>query len=242
MTSANFSKLSRLSPAALKALETELRRSITEDERRTRLFSYYPDDGPLRRELYIKHLEFFAAGAEHRERLFLAANRVGKTEGVGGYELSLHLTGLYPDWWQGRRFDRPINAVAAGDTGKTTRDIIQRKLLGEHGDFGTGLIPWKALARTTAKSGVADAIDTVKVKYRTGGQSTLVLRSYDQKREAFQGDEQDVVWLDEEPPMPIYGECLIRTMTTNGLIMLTFTPLNGWSDVVRAFLQGPAVV
>jgi hypothetical protein len=58
-----------------------------------RIDSYYPDEGPLRRELYPKHLEFFRAGVEHRERCFLAANRVGKTEGVGGYELTCHLTG-----------------------------------------------------------------------------------------------------------------------------------------------------
>ncbi len=239
MKSEAYSKLSQLSPTTLRALETELRRSITEHERRTRLFSYYPDSGPFQRSSYPKHLTFFAGGAEHRERLFLAANRVGKTEGVGGYELTLHLTGLYPDWWEGRRFGKPINAVAAGDTGKTTRDIIQRKLLGNFGDFGTGLIPHASLLRTTAKGGVADAIDTVKVKHESGGESTLILRSYDQKREAFQGDEQDVIWLDEEPPMPIYGECLIRTMTTNGLLMLTFTPLNGWSDVVRSFLGQP---
>src|SRR5215813_15606402 len=82
---------------------------------RRKINSYFPETGPLRRELYPKHQEFFAAGAKFRERLMLAANRVGKTEGVGGYELVLHLTGQYPGWWKGRRFDRPIRAWAAGD-------------------------------------------------------------------------------------------------------------------------------
>ena len=54
---------------------------------RNRIHRFYPDQGPLRRELYPKHLAFFAAGAEHRERLMMAANRVGKTEGVGAYEV-----------------------------------------------------------------------------------------------------------------------------------------------------------
>jgi hypothetical protein len=63
-------------------MQTELVRRASEN----RIDSYYPDGGPLRRELYPKHLEFFRAGIEHRERCFLAANRVGKTEGVGGYE------------------------------------------------------------------------------------------------------------------------------------------------------------
>jgi hypothetical protein len=52
-----------------------------------KLDSSYPETGPLRRELYPKHLEFFEAGARYNERLFLAANRVGKTEGVGAYEM-----------------------------------------------------------------------------------------------------------------------------------------------------------
>ncbi len=49
----------------------------------TRRFDlFYPDTGPLRRSLYQKHLEFFRAGAKYRERCFMAANRVGKTEGA----------------------------------------------------------------------------------------------------------------------------------------------------------------
>ena len=31
------------------------------------------------------------------ERAMMAANRVGKTWGAGGYETALHLTGRYPD-------------------------------------------------------------------------------------------------------------------------------------------------
>ena len=77
---------------------------------------------------YPKHVEFFAAGAKYRERAFLAANRVGKTIG-GAYEVALHLTGKYPDWWCGRRFDGPINAWAAGKTNETTRDTVQKALL-----------------------------------------------------------------------------------------------------------------
>ena len=46
---------------------------------RNKINSYYPNDGALRRELYPKQQLFFKAGKKHRERLFLAANRVGKT-------------------------------------------------------------------------------------------------------------------------------------------------------------------
>ncbi len=81
----------------------------------TRRFDlFYPDTGPLRRSLYQKHLEFFRAGRTYRERCFIAANRVGKTEGAGGHEMTCHLTGRYPDWWEGRRFSGPVRAWAAG--------------------------------------------------------------------------------------------------------------------------------
>lgn len=213
-----------------------LTKQLIERKNQRRLFSYYPDDGPLRRELYPKSLAFFEAGARHRERLMLAANRVGKTEGVGGYELALHLTGLYPDWWRGHRFDKPIRAWVAGDTAKTVRDIIQTKLLGPHSEHGTGLIPGETIKRMTAKAGVADAVDEAQIKHESGGISLLSFKSYDQGRKAFQGTEQDIIWLDEECPMDIYSECLVRTMTTSGLMLLTFTPLSGLTELVLSFL------
>lgn len=199
---------------------------------------YFPETGPLRRELYAKHIEFFAAGVTHRERLMLAANRVGKTEGVGGYELALHLTGQYPEWWTGRRFSRPVRAWAAGDTSKTVREILQHKLLGPIGNWGTGLLLGDSIERVVRATGIPDTVDSVYVKHASGGISPLVFKSYDQRREAFQGTEQDVIWLDEEPPMDIYTECLLRTMTNNGMLMLTFTPLLGMSEVVLTFLPG----
>lgn len=204
--------------------------------------TYFPDKGELRRELYKKHLQFFEAGKLYRERAFIAANRVGKTESGGGYEMTLHLTGNYPSWWTGRRFDRPIQAWAAGDTGKTVRDIIQYKLLGRAGEYGTGLIPKDLIVRYTNKHGLSDCVDTLFVKHATGGLSQITLKSYDQRRESFQGTEQDVIWLDEEPSIEIYTECLLRTMTNDGLIMLTFTPLMGMSETVLSFLPNGEMI
>jgi phage terminase large subunit-like protein len=77
----------------------------------------------------------------------------------------------------------------------------------------------------------------VAVRHASGGLSTLGLKSYQQGRGAFEGTEQDLVWLDEEPPLDVYVECLVRTMTTGGLVMVTFTPLEGMSDVVTSFLE-----
>lgn len=202
-----------------------------------KLWTYFPETGPLRRELYTKHMEHFEAGAHYRERLLMAANRVGKSESAGGYELTLHLTGLYPKWWKGKRFEHPVSTWAAGDTTQTVRDIIQLKLLGPDDRHGTGLIPESHIINTTPKrNGPSGAIETITVKNEFGGVSTCGLKSYDQKRKSFQGTEKHVIWLDEEPNSGIYSECLMRTMTTGGIVILTFTPLLGISEVVMMFL------
>lgn len=235
--------------AALNAADkSQLVLLLDEAKRRAsqnKIDSYYPDDGPLRRELYPKHLEFFRVGRTYRERCFMAGNRIGKTEGSGGYETALHLTGLYPEWWEGRRFDRPVRGWAAGKTSETTRDIIQAKLFGpishhtgDKGVAGTGLVRGRSLGRITWKAGVADLIDTIQVKHASGGWSLLGLKSYHQGRGSFEGTEQDFVWLDEEPPEDIYGECLVRTATTNGSVYITFTPLEGITGTVLSFLPG----
>lgn len=162
---------------------------------------------------------------------------MGKTEGVGAYETTLHLTGRYPDWWEGKRFQSSITAWAAGDTSQTTRDILQEKLLGPKSDIGTGMIPGDSIVRTTPKPGVPDAVETIYVKHAGSGISELTLKNYEQGRVSFQGTGRHVIWLDEECDMGIYTECLLRTMTTNGLVICTFTPLLGLSEVVRYFLD-----
>jgi phage terminase large subunit-like protein len=213
---------------------------LTEAQRRhdtNRIADVYPDEGPLRRELYPKHIAFFKAGATHMERAAIAANRVGKTWGIGGYETTVHLTGDYPPWWEERRFESPVDVWAAGDTSETTRDIVQLALMGPINAIGTGLIPAaKIIGEPARRSGTANSIDTVLVQHASGGTSSLGFKSYDQGRRKFQGPGKHVIWLDEEPPSDVYDECLLRLMTTNGLMLATFTPLLGLSDVAMRFL------
>ena len=204
-----------------------------------RINTMFPDEGPYRRELYPKHVAFMAAGKEFSQRAFIAANRTGKTM-TGGVEMTYHLTGLYPHWWEGRKFLSPIRAWAVGKTNQDTKEILQETLLGSTHDIGSGLIPRDLIAGSpTKKPGVADAIETVRVKHVSGGISELTFKTYEQGRESFQGTKKQVIWLDEEPKDPgIYSECLTRTMddVEPGIIFCTFTPLFGLSEVVLTFL------
>src|ERR1700694_3079886 len=99
--------------ARLKAEELARRHS------RRKIKFLYPEEGALRRDLYPRHMAFFGLGARYDTRAFIAANRVGKTLGCGGYELVLHLTGEYPTWWSGRRFNHPTDWWVAGESKET---------------------------------------------------------------------------------------------------------------------------
>jgi len=188
---------------------------------------------------YPQQAAFHRAGATQRERLFMAGNQLGKTK-AGASEWAMHLTGRYPHWWEGRRFDRPVRLWAAGVTAESTRDNPQRLLIGPPGArelWGSGAIPRQDLLHWTLGRGLAAAIDTVAVRHASGGRSFLAFKSYEQGREKWQGETLDGVWFDEEPPLAIYSEGLTRTSATGGMTVLTFTPLLGMSEVVRLFLN-----
>lgn len=184
-----------------------------------------------------KHRAFFRAGADYNERLFLAGNRCGKSV-AGAYEAACHATGIYPDWWEGRRFDKPTHGWAVGSTARATRDTAQKELLGPIGAWGTGMIPKDCLGKFWALAGVPQGVDMIQVKHvPTGGWSTIGFKNYEQPLAAFFGTALEWVWPDEECPQEHYNEMLIRTMTTNGIIFNTFTPLKGLTPHVVRFSE-----
>lgn len=188
---------------------------------------------------YPKQLEFHAAGKDFTERLLMAANRVGKTM-CGAAEIAMHLTGQYPKDWPGRTYNRPVRGWASGVTGESTRDVVQRLLIGTKADgWGTGMIPKKCLSKDkmTLARGVSDLYDTVLVKHVSGDYSELKFKSYERGQEKWQGDTLDFVWFDEEPPLDIYTEGYTRIVTDQGFVIVTFTPLQGRSDVVERYLS-----
>lgn len=166
------------------------------------------------------------------------------SEGIGAYEVSLHATGRYPEWWVGKRFLRPPATLwAAGKTNIKTRDVCQEKLLGPINDLGTGMIPYDNLIVDSKrmKAGVPNAIESIGVNHVTGLKTNLVFKSYAEGRESFEGEKVGVIWLDEETDLGIFGECVLRVTPTipkeePGHILCTFTPLEGMSEVVMSFI------
>jgi hypothetical protein len=130
----------------LETLTAEKTRRLTENK-----LAYYKP--------YPKQIEFHASPA--RERLLMAGNQLGKTL-AGGFEVAMHTTGIYPDWWKGRRFDRPTVGWACGVTGEVVRDTIQKILVGRPGQPGTGAIPKDAIAELVSARGIPDLLDAIK--------------------------------------------------------------------------------
>lgn len=187
---------------------------------------------------YPKQLAFHKGGASHRHRLFLAGNQLGKTL-AGAAEAAMHATGRYPDWWPGRRWDRPTIGWIAGVTGETTRDNPQKMLMGRPEHWGTGMLEPGDIIEPTRAMGVTDLLDNVRVRHVSGGESLLFFKFYEKGREKWQGETIDFVWFDEEPPPDIYSEGKTRRQATDGMTYISATPLKGMTEVVGYFYPVP---
>ena len=152
----------------------------------------------------------------------------------------MHLTGIYPDGWKGRRFDRPVTWLAGSESYELTRDGVQRLLVGpptHEEDWGTGFIPHDRLMDAPRRSGVSCALESVTVRHVSGGVSSCLFKAYEQGRTKWQANTVDGVWFDEEPPADVYFEGITRTNATKGMVFVTFTPLKGMSEVVARYLM-----
>jgi phage terminase large subunit-like protein len=226
---------SRLESSAAVPSAASGEQAAKQHDETNRLASYRP---------YAPQARWHAAGAIHDERCLLAGNQLGKTL-AGAMEWAMHLTGRYPDWWQGKVFNAPVRMWASGVTVESTRDNPQRVLIGvpqRKEAWGTGTIPKDALKDWTLSQGAGDALDSVVVRWGGGGdvqagESVLTFKSYERGREKWQGETLDGVWFDEEPPLDIYSEGRTRTVAQRGIVILTLTPLLGMTELVKLFLS-----
>ena len=220
----------------LQAVDEALRLAEELQERKeiTRINFY--DPYPYQKSFH-NALDLFNGRA--KQRLLMAANKVGKTF-CGAAEMAIHLTGNYPEWWSGHKFYKPIRAWVAGNTSANTRDIVQAELLGEPGDpedWGKGALPHEVILTTVRSPGIPNAVSSVIIKHISGKNSKLFFKSYEQGKEQWMGSAVDCVWMDEEPPQPIYSQALRATLKSGGLTWMTFTPESGMTNVVAQFMN-----
>jgi len=181
--------------------------------------------------------KFFITGASER-RGILAANRIGKTVSTC-YETAMHLTGLYPDWWEGHRFTNPITAMVAGEGWSQVALVLQNELLGTQDvkiteNLGTGAIPRSSIVTDTMRNDGANCIGC-EIRHISGGNSYLLFANYTQEVRQMQGFRLDLAVFDEQPPDDFFSEIVTRTATTQGKVLCSFTPLKGLNGLVSKF-------
>jgi len=187
---------------------------------------------------------FNAATKTHSASMLMAANQVGKTR-TGCCIDAIHLMGDYPEDWDGYEFERPITAWLLGYSGEKTRDLLQHKLFGrlKNGQLEGGLVPKDRIIDYKSMTGTSGACREVRVKHAKGI-SICQFWSYSQGQHALMGDVVDWYHIDEEPEDPeIYPQVITRILNGDkgrgGRGILTFTPENGKTAMVTAFMDDP---
>ena len=217
-----------LMPSDLKAQFEDLVISTRDDMEFNQLRYFRPFEHQQR---------FFETGHSDR-RGILAANRIGKTVSTC-FETAMHLTGQYPTWWTGKRFDKPITAMVAGEGWSQVALVLQNELLGTQDvkisdRLGTGAIPRNAIRFETLRNDGANCIGA-EIKHVSGGYSYLLFANYTQEVRQMQGFKLNLAVFDEQPPDEFFSEIVTRTATTQGQVLCSFTPLKGLNGLVSKF-------
>jgi len=215
-------------PGPLKSSLEDLAIDVCEDMKYHQLKYFRP---------FEHQLKFFKTG-EHERRGILAANRIGKTVSTC-YETAMHLTGLYPEWWEGYRFEKPITCMVAGEGWSQVALVLQNELLGTQDvkiqeNLGSGAIPRDCIVTNTMRNDGANCIG-VEVRHASGTNSYLLFANYTQEVRQLQGFKLNLAVFDEQPPDDFFSEIVTRTATTQGKVLCSFTPLKGLNGLVSKF-------
>ncbi|WBM71935.1 terminase family protein [Buttiauxella sp. WJP83] len=224
--------LSTLSDEELLDLLTELKQT----QQRVKAFQKYNrieyfDPFPYQRK-------FMAAGKEHNIRYLRAGNRCGKTFGAAN-EFAMHLTGRYPDWWQGLVVpDGGHTYWCVGVTLDSVRRVLQKELLGTENakileEIGSGALPRDCLDLDSI-SRDGNAVKSICVRHKDGSINTL--NFYGSQNEAvMMGQKVRGCMFDEEPEhrsLEIYSQIKTRLLNAggngvDGFLIFTATPEQG---------------
>lgn len=215
----------------------------------TRLFWYYPEketvgpDGKTYQPIdkYPKHAEFFRRGKDTFSRMFMASVGSGKTEALLK-ELTYHGRGWYPNWWEGIRYDRPLDIWVSGKTIRSVRNILQTKWLGAPYEelLGNGILPLEWLDYESIHRLSQGSIDTFRIRHVSGGLSHVGFMAYEQGVGAYYGTDKDIVAFDEPCPANIYAQALMRTRNRpNARAIYTVAALEGRTETVKLFMDEP---
>ena len=226
----DYDALDTTDPQVIKALDV----AAKEVKYNTRLYEFLEIAYPWQKEA-IKMTK------DHRVVGLIASNQTGKSETAMSLVACL-ATGVIPDWWEGRKYDRPVKIMVAGVDSNHNKNVIQEKLFGSNNwrlkkERGSGMIPKDFIIEDSAVTIRGDDLGSIKIKHISGGMSEILFRSYSQGREAAQGFQADFIVIDEQPKDDFWSEALLRTAATDGCVVCSFTPLKGMTGLVAELMQ-----
>ena len=145
-------------------------------------------------------------------------NRSSKTETIGEYIVNQILSKPRQKWW------------AVAETFSDSVMIQQKKI-------------WDLIPKDKIRYGSYDIVNGFPNRklILTDG-SMVVFKSYDQGREAFQGESLHGIWNDEEPPFDIYKEQRMRLVDFDGEMLLSMTSLKGMTELLLDIFEDHSVL
>ena len=177
----------------------------------------------LERRRKIRPLEFFkrlpmhekvASDSSYWLKLIFGGNRSGKSEGVAEYVLK-----------KIENAKKKFKVWVVGETFQDSIAIQQRKI-------------WDLCPKDQIRYGRYDEINGFtnrKLLFKQG--HIITFKSYDQGREAFQADDIDLIWNDEEPPLEVVKEQKMRLIDRNGEMIVSMTSIKGVTDFLTEFYE-----
>ena len=152
-------------------------------------------------------------------KLIFGGNRSSKTTTVAEYIQT--------------RIKETIKKLKIWVTGETFQDsvAIQQKKM------------WDLTPRLNVKYGKFDDINGFtnrKLQFKNNTIATF--KSFDQGRDAFQSDDIDIAWFDEEPPADIVKESRMRLIDRDGEMIISMTSLKGITDLIEDMFEGHDVI
>lgn len=151
-------------------------------------------------------------------KCIFGANRSGKSEEAIKYAIKRMLAKPRQKWW------------ICGETFQDSINIQQTKA-------------WKLVPKHRIKYGKFDVINGfTNRKLLLDNGSLAVFKSYDQGREAYQGDDVDGIVNDEEPPYDIFQEQRMRLIDRDGEMVISMTSLKGITDLITSIYEDHDVI
>lgn len=183
---------------------------------------------PLDSEKWFKAIILFdkyLLDNKHSEIAFFGGNRTGKT-----YFLCKRLLAV--------AIENPDMKIAIfSQQYKTSREVQQSKIYNlmpeeyKNQESGTCHFNWSGTS----------GFHLGRISFDNG--SVITFNTYEQKKDAFEGTQYDVIWADESISVQLYNTLKMRVAdTSHGQLIVSYTPIDGYNKTTNSIMNGSTII